>query len=963
MTDSGGMSLATFSLQRASLTLYWPDGSTEKVVLRFDSVTVGCVPDADIVIPSEVGTFAPRQVSIDPDAAGYRVSNLTGASCVWLNGKSLDVDALLSDGDELVVGERLDGPVLRVVYAAGTLAQFDHLSQAVGTSVHEMPQGILATAPANSPYLHIRWVDGRDVYYELPPDGATFGRADDTQFTFPLTMSYISNYHFRIELAPEGHYRIIDLNSTNGTRLNGQLLSPHTPVPLPDGDIIRVGDDHLAITVSLTFENPLQERLPYEGFTRTLVDAPSPARRERILIGRTDDCHIQLDSPSVSRHHALIEQQNGAFRLVDLDSTNGTQVNGQTVLTTVLQEGDIIEVGSHRLLFKAEEVIPFESHGMRLDVIDLSRTVKTRQGPLTILDRVDMTVMPREFIAIVGGSGAGKTTLMKALIGLQPGDGHVRLNGHDFYREYDRFRAEIGYVPQHDILHTTLTVQQALEFAGKLRLPSDVSAAERADRITRALQTVEMDTEHLRTTRIGKLSGGQRKRVSIAAELLADPKLIFLDEATSGLDPGLEKKMMHTLRRMADEGRTVVLITHATANIVQTDHVAFISQGKLVYFGPPRDSLEFFGVEDFADIYGRIDRRGEEWRQVYEREKPATYQQYVEKRQASQPASMEGGSRPRRLGLVGLLRQLGVLLARNMRVLASDPVTLGLLLALFPVTALLQLVISTPHILVGDPAIVVDPAAAAKTLTESYLPIAKLNTFVFVMGLEAVLVGMYVPSNELIRERPIFRRERMVNLRIAPYLLSKVAMFVLFAAVQVIAYLLLLSLRVEMPMQGVYLPGPIEFFVTLFLTMIAGVGIGLVVSALSRTTEMATYMLVMAMFFQFFFAGTVFDLRGNPAEPLSYLTGTRWALTGLGITIDTVDLAEDTIICTELPEGNPLAAQVGQTFCLNYPDAKDDLLIPYPDTLLLPTWGILMGMTLVTLLTTGFLIRRLDAAR
>ena len=601
---------------------------------------------------------------------------------------------------------------------------------------------------------------------------------------------------------------------------------------------------------------------------------------------------------------------------------------------------------------------------MRLDVQDLCVDVNTRSGPLRILHNVSMTVLPREFIAVVGGSGAGKSTFMNALIGSRTGKGDVNLNGHDFYKEFEHFRHQLGYVPQSDILHTSLTVEKALDYAARLRLPSDISKAERVQRIGAVLDTVSMNTETIRNTRVNNLSGGQRKRVSIAAELLADPKLIYLDEATSGLDPGLEKKMMFTLRRMADEGRTVILITHATDNIVQTDHVAFLSQGKLVYFGPSQETLDYFEVADFADIYERIERNGDEWQQVFHNNKPEHHQKYVIDRQQTRASAPKRKLPQIRFGLRDFMRQFSVLTQRAFSVLMSDWFTLALMLLLFPFTATLQLIISSPNILIGDATILADPIGAASTMTESYLPFADLNTFIFVMGLEAVLVGMYVPSNELIKERTVYLRERMVNLKVLPYLFSKVAVFTLFAAIQSFFYLVVLSFGVNFPEQGLYFYAPLELFITLFLTMLAGMGLGFIVSAISRSSDMATYVLVILLFYQFFFAGTVFDLRDNAAEPLSYLTTTRWSLTALGVTIDMQEQVEATIICNSMPK-NPQAPadqadQAERIVCANYPDASDGLMLPYDDEKLAQSWLVLIAMAAFSLATTGILIKRLD---
>jgi hypothetical protein len=381
-----------------------------------------------------------------------------------------------------------------------------------------------------------------------------------------------------------------------------------------------------------------------------------------------------------------------------------------------------------------------------------------------------------------------------------------------------------------------------------------------------------------------------------------------------------------------------------------------------VYFGPPQEALEFFGVEEFADIYERIERHGEEWREIYTKKKPQLYQRYVLDRQKPEKLKpLIESAKKIKFGLGKFFRQLGVLTRRSLNIQAMDFVTLGLLAALYPFTALLQLLISSPDVLIGDPGIMADPIAAAKTILESYAPLADTRIFVFITGLEAVLIGMYVPSNELILERSVYLRERMVNLKILPYLLSKVLVFSLFAFVQCVLYLLVLSIGVDFPEQGLYFPAPIEMFITVFIAMVATIGIGLFVSSLAKSPEMAMYMLVMMLFFQFFFAGIIFDLRDKPAEPLSYLTTTRWSMIALGVTVDLENVAESTIICNTM-EDNPGTPELGDeiTNCIHYPEATDELLLSYDEENLLISWGVMATMGIVFLALTGVSIKRLD---
>jgi ABC-type multidrug transport system ATPase subunit len=944
---------ATLFLKGYYLQVFWPDGQENTFPVGAEIVRIGRDEAGNTIdIPRQYNSVSRWHVEIHPTAAGYILRDLGSDNGTYLNGERVAETAALSPGDEIRIGEPRMGHLIRMIFRRGGEAY--HAAGAAGPM--ELPKE--ARAEKEGVGLWVRWPDGQEFNFPIQKPLVLIGRGPASDLDLPDELRFVSKRHAQIQRKPDGGFTIQDLGSKNGTRLNNQALAPGVPTPLYDGAVIRIGDDTYGVSVGMVFMDP-DSASAQGGYSRISMPEAQETRAGALLIGRDETCGLVLPSPLVSRVHARVEKEKGVTRIKDMGSLNGTFVNQARVQEASLVEGDLVQIGGFALQYQNGELIPFQSTGMRVDTIGLTKEIDTRKGPLRIIDDIHLSILPREFVAIVGGSGAGKSTLMKAIIGSSPGTGEVLLNGQDVYETYDWFKQQIGYVPQSDILHMSLTVEKALHYAARLRLPEDLNRAEREQQVARVLETVSMNTETIRKTRIGNLSGGQRKRVSIAAELLADPRLIFLDEATSGLDPGLEKKMMHTLRRMADEGRTVILITHATANIVQADHVAFLSQGQLVYFGPSTQALDFFEVSEFADIYERIEGRGKEWRRIFREEKPALRQKYIVERQRSRGAYIQNPEKVTR-SLGDFLKQLAILTQRSLSVIASEWVNLLLLMLLFPLTAMLQLVISTPDVLTGNLAILADPVAAAVERTLAYIPFPDTNIFVFVMGLEAVLVGMFVPSNELIKERSIYLRERMVNLGVIPYLLSKVLIFTLFSAVQVLLYLLVLSIGVDYPESGLLLPGVPELFITLLLTILAGNGLGLLISSLSQNTEMGIYLLTLMLFFEFFFAGTVFNLQDNPAEPLSYLTATRWSLTALGVTIDMEELVESTILCNEMPD-NPLTPNVESgTVCFHYPEAREDLMLSYGDENLLQSWGILFVMMLAGIGLTGIMIKRLD---
>jgi ABC-type multidrug transport system ATPase subunit/predicted acylesterase/phospholipase RssA/pSer/pThr/pTyr-binding forkhead associated (FHA) protein len=817
-----------------------------------------------------------------------------------------------------------------------------------------------------------------DTTVPLSGDDFLVGRSPDADLALP-DLPYVSGQHFAIRQTAQG-FVVVDLASSNGTRLNNRGLSANVPAPLHNGDILRIGEERYGISVGFTFTNPQEANAPVDGFGAA-VSATQLLQIERLTIGRAPSCDIVLDSPTIARVHAIVEHFGEAHQSIRVGEGVATiWVNDQPVRKARLHAGDRVQIGPHLFTFDGETLAQFDSQGFRLDVVDLFKDVKTKNGPLRLLDDISLTVMPREFVALVGGSGAGKSTLLDALNGFRPAQGQVLVNGRDLYANYDSFRNQIGYVPQYDILPTTLKVAEALHYAAKLRLPADVSQAERDERIAQALETVDMNSERIRRTRIDKLSGGQRKRVSIAAELIADPKLFFLDEPSSGLDPGLEKKLMFTLRQMADEGRTIVLITHATANIVQVDHVGLLSQGQLVYFGPPQAAQEFFLVDDFADIYEKIEHNGSAWKQVFTQENPSAYHEYVLERQQTQPGQHAASQPAKTRFAPGKgLRQLWTLSQRMFRLTLSDPIAFFVALLVMPLVGILQGSASETFEFTGDPAILANAAQAAETLTSNYLPAVSAQIFGFGMSILAFLVGAFGGSQELLKERSVYLRERMVNLQLLPYLGSKFLVFGLFALAQVALYLLILSLQVELPENGVLFKGFLELLITLWLTVMVGVATGLFISAVSSNSTMAVYLVLVVVFFQYIFGGAIHNLRDKPIEFQSYIAATRWATLAMGTTVDIIEQAESTIVCgnefeldtsnvainpaTGTLDPNSLALRETDTpACTNRAVPADELFLPYgrTETDLLRFWGLQVALGALFALGALVLVKRLD---
>ncbi len=343
---------------------------------------------------------------------------------------------------------------------------------------------------------------------------------------------------------------------------------------------------------------------------------------DRVTLGRDPQCDVVLPGRDVSQTHLEIVRRGGGFVLRDLVSTSGTFLNGRRISEpTPIMEGDHLRVGATTFALHAGALLPSsEKNNTRITVQGLTKTVTsldTRQ-PLNLLDNVSLVIEPKEFVALLGPSGSGKSTFMDAINGRRRAtSGRVLVNDDDFYQSYQYYRRAIGYVPQQDIVHTSLTVKQALRFSAKMRLPADTSDAEVEHIIAGVIRKLGLSERA--NTRISNLSGGQLKRVSLGVELISDPSLLFLDEATSGLDAGTEGKMMTLFRQIADDGTTVVCITHNVENVSICNLAVVLVRGRLAYYGPPAEMPGYFGVAKISDVYDVLDTRPvEDWARQYE---------------------------------------------------------------------------------------------------------------------------------------------------------------------------------------------------------------------------------------------------------------------------------------------------------------------------------------------------------
>jgi ABC-type multidrug transport system ATPase subunit len=660
-------------------------------------------------------------------------------------------------------------------------------------------------------------------------------------------------------------------------------------------DKLRIGGLDPGSMVTMTYHSPRE--------SVETIDAATIAfgQKTQLTVGRDPSNDVVLDTPAVSRYHAQIERVGQRYRVRDLRSSNGTFVNGQRIEGEVwLKPKDAIRIGPHRFVMGEDKLAQYdESRDLRVEAINLNKWVRK---DLNILKNISVVFQPREFIVVVGQSGGGKSTLVDAIAGYRPAtDGDVFVNEINVYQNFDAIRNDIGFVPQRDIIHMELTVFQALDYAAKLRMPPDTTKEERHQRIEEVLK--DLDLAHRRDVQISGLSGGQQKRVSIGVELLTKPGLFYLDEPTSGLDPGTETSLMQLMRRLADQGRTIVLITHATKNVMLADKVVFLARGgHLTWFGPPDEALAYFDQYrserdqraqdiEFDEIYSILDDTSkgspEDWGERF-RKHPA-YEKYIsiplqEKDHAPlghTSSSAAAAPGPKRKRQVSAWRQFLILSSRNLKILTRDRFGLILMLAAPPLVSLLDVILA---LVLGR-----DPFAFGE---DGSMPNVMIT--LFLLTVYGVMVGGLAQMREIVKEQDVFRRERLVNLRLFPYVMSKIWVAAILAVYASLVYMVVHYLAFEMP------GGTIEFllmFLSLSLATMAGMMLGLFASALAPNANSAPLIVVLLMLPQIVLGGALVPLPEAITAPIS----TRWAFQAfMGITGVGSDVAADA--CWQLEE-------------------------------------------------------------
>ena len=596
-----------------------------------------------------------------------------------------------------------------------------------------------------------------------------------------------------------------------------------------------------------------------------------------IKIGRATDNDIVVPDVLASRHHATLLPTPSGTEIRDNRSINGTFVNGARVDSAMLRDGDTVTIGNIDLVFtggtlarRTETAAATKTGGLEVHAVTW-----TIEGNKTLLDSISIAARPGTLTAVIGPSGAGKSTFAKLVAGYtHPTTGTVAFEGHNVHAEYASLRSRIGMVPQDDVVHGQLTVRQALMFAAELRLPPDTTKADREQVVMQVLEELEM-TQHLET-RVDKLSGGQRKRASVALELLTGPSLLILDEPTSGLDPALDRQVMTMLRQLADAGRVVLVVTHSLTYLDVCDQVLLLAPGgKTAFYGPPDQIGASMGTTNWADIFSSVagDPDGAKARYLAQHGPPPP------------PPPIEAPSDLGEPTKTSLPKQFSTIARRQMRLIISDR-GYFLFLAFLPFI-MGALSLSVP----GDVGFGI-PVPAIKGGEAPNEP----GQILVLLNVGAIFMGTALTIRALIGERAIFLREQAVGLSTTAYMLAKVFVFSLFALMQS-GIVVAINIwgkgwgpgAVE---SGAVLPNrSLELYVDVAACCVGAAMVGLALSSIAKSNEQIMPLLVIAIMSQLVFQGGMIPVTGRIVlDQMAWITPARWGFASTASTIDLIRL-------------------------------------------------------------------------
>lgn len=696
----------------------------------------------------------------------------------------------------------------------------------------------------------VQWNGGELLLSETQT--AVVGRSDSVDIT--IKHPKMSRHHLLL-YSEGGKWKAKDLDTPNGTYRSEKRV---TEVELRDADSLFLGSTigpELKVGL-LSTGRPAGVKRTEQRVSRTENELKKRNNlSSRFRIGRDEANDLVLDDFEVSRFHSEVTTKDGQnHEIVDLGSANGTFVNGSRIKRHKLAIGDLVSVGVATFVYNGGALEDVSNEGGPSLLVD---EISVSIGSAKLLSDVSFELKPSSLTAVIGPSGAGKSTLLNVLTGeLAPTAGTISFAGRNLMENFEELRSRLGFVPQSDLLHTNLTVRTALRFGADLRFSKDVSAAEKSQRVEEVIS--DLGLEKRAELRIDRLSGGQRKRTSVALELLTEPLVLILDEPTSGLDPGLDRQVMLLLRKLADEGRTVLVVTHSTENLDVCDDVLVMAPGgKVGYFGSPLTVLNALDAKDWSEAFNNIGQLTNTATRRLQPERADQKQHEIPKPNRRQP----------------WVYQLWVLMKRYWAVILADKPFFAFIAALPVVLALVGFVVGD-ELGLGEG----DGIFGLNLQARSVL---------LIVVLAATFMGAASSIQELVKERQIFLRERSTGLSSTAYVASKIVVLGTLVIAQSVFFTLFTFAGRPMPERGlVYESSTFEIVLVVSLLALIGMLLGLLVSNFARTSEIALPALVVITMLQVVFSGAVPLRYESLAQTLGLVNPAYWAMNSMAATSD-----------------------------------------------------------------------------
>jgi len=673
----------------------------------------------------------------------------------------------------------------------------------------------------------------------------TIGRSNACDIV--LDTNFASKKHAVIERKKDGRFFITDNNSTNGTYVNNNLLTGTLQISVSDN--IKIG--RFAFKLS-----------DYIGKVKELAAAPQNESqklrdllilKETVIIGRSKEADIQILDNLVSRKHARISRTVDKYYVEDLQSANGVFLNGKRIKKkTSFSENDEIRIGLK--VFKLDES---SSELSDFTAIRTENITKKYPNDYVGLKPMSFNIPARSFIALMGPSGCGKTTLMNMLNGANPAtSGKVYIHGLELTSNFDLLKQKIAYVPQDDIVHKELTVNKSLFYAAKLRMNKDTTNKEIKQRINEVCKNLNINDKEIRENKIKDLSGGQRKRVSIAVELLNNPSILFLDEPTSPLDPETIDGFLSSIKELTVvENTTVIMVTHKPSDLQYVDRVIFLAKkGYPAYYGNENQLYSYFSLKekDIIGVYSKLSKTTNlkswyaKWQQTHKSEHVT-----------ENPSAIKNKRKE------SLLRQFFWLSARYANIKLNDKANMAILML--------------------QPLII--PLALIYIFEKLQLSV------LFLMAISAIWFGVSNAAKEIVKEMPIYSRERMFNLNIYTYLLSKIIILSVIAVIQIALFIFILKLKFTG--DDIYLANTLQLMSFMFYLTFSATLLGLLLSVIFKNSEQVMSIIPIILIPQIIFAGVIADIDTKDKEVMSYVMLGRWGTEGLShIQNDCADFSE-----------------------------------------------------------------------